>query len=94
MPKYHFQQRAGHGVVEDQEGADFPDIETALAVCATRYPGRLRCEPSDCSRFDMTTPSAPRLSVRRHPFTTPNTVSFDGCGTKGGCTEDEKVSLV
>jgi hypothetical protein len=29
MPKYHFQQRAGHVVVEDEEGADFPDIETA-----------------------------------------------------------------
>jgi hypothetical protein len=29
MPKYHFQQRADHSVVEDEEGADLPDIETA-----------------------------------------------------------------
>jgi hypothetical protein len=29
MPKYHFQQRTGHSVVDDDEGSDFPDIETA-----------------------------------------------------------------
>jgi hypothetical protein len=29
MPKYHFQQRADHSVVEDEEGSDLPDIETA-----------------------------------------------------------------
>src|SRR5215204_583370 len=29
MPKYHFHQRTGHRVVEDDEGSDFPDIETA-----------------------------------------------------------------
>jgi hypothetical protein len=29
MPKYHFQQRMGHRVAEDDEGSDFPDIETA-----------------------------------------------------------------
>jgi hypothetical protein len=29
MPKYHFQQRTGHGVVDDDEGSDFPDVESA-----------------------------------------------------------------
>jgi hypothetical protein len=29
MPKYHFQQRTGHSVVEDDEGSDFPDVEAA-----------------------------------------------------------------
>jgi hypothetical protein len=29
MPKYHFQQRTGHSVVDDDEGSDLPDVEAA-----------------------------------------------------------------
>ena len=31
MPQYYFQIKSGHIISEDEEGGDFPDLETARA---------------------------------------------------------------
>lgn len=55
MPRYHFQQRTGQSVVDDDEGSEFPDVEAArhyalraareLLADSIRWSGR---PPPDC----------------------------------------------